>query len=134
MTRGMMLEFKKHVPILTKLVEQVAFELGDNRVIYADEVAFCDLCIAAKFAPITLRKVPVYILPGESGNEILLGVPEQEALGIASPKELLDQLSQEGAKDITARQFHEEDALNQLFQVMKVKVCSKSSATNSESE
>jgi hypothetical protein len=61
-------------------------------------------------------------------------VPEQEALGIASPKELLDQLSQEGAKDIIARQFHEEDALNQLFQVMKVKVCSKSSATNSESE
>ena len=32
-------------------------------------------------------KVPVYILPGESGNEILLGIPEQEALGIASPKD-----------------------------------------------
>ena len=71
----------------------MAFELGDNRIIHADEVAFCDLCIAAKFAPITLRKVLVYIL------------------------------SQEGAKDIMASEFHEEEALNQLFQVMKLKVC-----------
>ena len=86
MTRGMLLEFKKQVPILTQLVERVPFELGDTRIIHADEVAFCDLYIAAKFAPIALRKVPVYILHGESGNEILLGVPEQEALGIASPK------------------------------------------------
>ena len=54
----------------------------------------------------------MYILPGEAGNEILLGIPEQEALGIASPKELLDQLSQEGAKDIVASECHEEDALN----------------------
>ena len=95
----------------------MAFELGDNRIIHADEVAFCDLCIAAKFAPITLRKVPVYILPGESGNEILLG----RALGIASPKDLLDQLSQECAKDIRTSEFHEEEALNQLFQVMNEK-------------
>ena len=63
MTKGMLLEFKKQVPILTQLlVEQVAFELGDNRIIHAEEVAFCDLRIAAKFAPITLRKAPVYIL------------------------------------------------------------------------
>ena len=53
------------------------------------KIAFCDLRIAAKFAPITLRKVPVYILPGDAGNQIILGVPEQEAL---------DQLSQERKK------------------------------------
>ena len=106
----------------------------DNRIIHAEEVAFCDLCIEAKFAPITIRSVPVYILPGKAGDEILLGVPEQEALGIASPKELLDQLSQKGAKEIEAGDLREEDAVNQLFKVMKVKVFSGSSSTNAENE
>ena len=119
---------------MTKLVDPVAYEMRDNRVIYAEEVAFCDLCIEAKFAPITIRRVPVYILPGEAGDEILLGVPEQEALGIASPKELLDQLSQKGATEIEAGEFREEGALNQLFKVMKVKVFSGSLSTNAENK
>jgi hypothetical protein len=74
------------------------------------------------------------ILPGDSGNEILLGVPELETLGIASPKELLDQISQKGAKEVLASEFREEEALNKLFQVMKLKVCKLSSLENKESE
>ena len=67
--------------------------------------------------------MPIYVLLGEAGNEILLGVSEQETLGITSSKDILDAMSQQGAKEMVSRNLRDQEGGNQLFKIMKVKLC-----------
>ncbi len=91
MTTGALQRLQLQAPIEVQTVEDVVFLLGDSSEVRCQQITVMDFIMEAKYGTIELRNVPVYILPGaDTGGDILLGEPEQTALGLPTPAEMMD--------------------------------------------
>ena len=91
MTTGVLQRLQLQAPIEVQTVEDVVFLLGDSSEVRCNQITVMDFNMQAKYGTIELRSVPVYILPGaDSGGDILLGEPEQTALGLPTPSDIMD--------------------------------------------
>ena len=103
MTSGILEDMKLLAPIATQTLTKAAtFTLGDNSEISCTEIAYVDMAIYTQEDIINIKGVPVFILPGPPGGDILFGVSEQRAIGLATPQELMASRSRE-ISDVTAQ-------------------------------
>ena len=100
-SQGLLEKLRRAAPVTCQRVEPVEFELGDDHVAVAEEIAYLDLQLQAAHAPIMIRRVRTYVLPGVS-DRVLFGIPELDLLEYQRPVDWLDDLSKKGALDISA--------------------------------
>ena len=102
MTSGILDDMKLLTPIATQtLITAVTFTLGDNSEVSCTEIAYVDMAIHTHEDKINIKGVPVFILHGPPGGDILFGVSEQRTIGLATPQELMASRSRE-ISDVTA--------------------------------
>ena len=90
MTSGMLEDLRLLIPIATQtLTKAVTFTLGDNSEVTCNEIAYIDRDIQTQMDVINIQGVPVFVLPGPAGGDIMFGVSEQRAIGLATPHELM---------------------------------------------
>ena len=106
-TSGTLLYLLERVVVVVEEITPVEFILGDASVGRCTQIAYLDIRLDAAHAPITLRRVPVYVLPGEAA-EILLGQPELAVLEYEDPRDWLDALSARGARSVEATEYEGE--------------------------
>ena len=140
MTSGIHEDMKVLAPIaIQTLTQAVTFTLGDNSEISCKEIAYVDMAIQTQADIINIKNVPVFVLPGPPGGDILFGVSEQRAIGLATPQELMASRSRE-INDVTA-----EDPLtrngelfakagSEVLKMMKIKMIDASDTEEIESD
>ena len=90
MTSGILHDMQIIAPIAVQtLTQAVPFTLGDNSEVSCNQIAYVDMAIRTQADVINIRNVPVFVLPGPPGGDILFGVSEQRAIGLATPQELM---------------------------------------------
>ena len=90
MTSGILQDMQIVAPIAVQtLTQDVPFTLGDNSEVLCNQIAYVDMAIRTNAEVINIRNVPVFVLPGPPGGDILFGVSEQRAIGLATPQELM---------------------------------------------
>jgi hypothetical protein len=102
MTSGILEDMQILAPIAVHtLTQAVLFTLGDNSEVECNQIAYVDMAIRTNADVINIRNVPIFVLPGPPGGDILFGVSEQRAIGLATPQELMASRSQV-IKSVTA--------------------------------
>ena len=102
-SQGLLNRLREATPVTSQRVKPITFELGDDHVATAEEIAYLDIQIQAAHAPITIRRVQTFVLPGEN-DRVLFGTPEQDLLEYQRPVDWLNDLSKKGPLDINAQE------------------------------
>jgi len=102
MTTATLAGIQRQVAVSTKLLEPpVIFDLGNGGKASAASVAYVNVTMHAKHAPITIKSIPFYILDGEAGDP-LIGQPKLDVLDYQDPADWLDDISKEGERTVDA--------------------------------
>jgi hypothetical protein len=91
MTGATLARLRRSVPIATTYCEATAFNMGNAEEVICTEIAVVSLQFPVPTGSLTLRNVPVYILPGTEDTVLLIGVPELQQIGYQGPEEWLSE-------------------------------------------
>ena len=104
MTTGMLEELHIQIRVASqRLTKAVSFTLGNNSEAQCNEITYMDMTIYTRQDTSEIRSVPVFVSPGPAIGDILFGVSEQRAIGMATPQELLASRSRVIGGSVKAR-------------------------------
>ena len=101
LTTGTLQRMRRAVPVAEQTVDAVPFEMGNGESVESTTAVFIDIKLDTRSAPVNLRKVCAFVLPGPD-TSVLLGEPELSALGFTDPTDRLDEIAAAGMVDVEA--------------------------------
>ena len=119
MSTGMLEELSLEMPVASqRLTSAIRFALGNNSEATCREIAYLDMEFFFIKDTIKICRVSVFILPRTSGCDILFGISEQKAIGMATLQDLFASRSRVIRTDKSFQQAESAVIKIQRFKVM----------------